>query len=133
MTTLRTFPTSLFLALGLTACGGIEPYEPEEVVAPDEDTQAPFSSELATLMMFEFNGELLSPSSLNATGYVEDQLLYTIGQLNGSRSVGRLDALELSSVTTTREGTMYRVRYHARLPVAWGSKTNLPTAYTLIL
>lgn len=84
-------------------------------------------------MVFEFDGELLSPSSFRADSYIEDQLLYTIGQLNGSRSVGRLDDVTLSNITTTREGSSYRVRYHAKLPVAWGSKTNLPSSYQLIL
>ena len=128
MSTLRTLPTTLLLA-SLFACGGVEQPLPEDV----KETDDPFSSDLATLLMFEFDGELVSPSAFNAASYVEDQLLYSIGQLNGNSSVGRLDALVLSNVTTTREGTGYRVRYHARLPVAWGSKTNLPTSYTLIL
>jgi hypothetical protein len=100
---------------------------------PFEVAEDPFTSDLATLMTFEFDGELLSPSSFGADRYIEDQLLYTIGQLNGSTSVGRLDALELSNVTSLRDGNRYRVRYHAKLPVAWGSKTNLPTSYELIL
>jgi hypothetical protein len=130
MKCLERIPTTCLLAAALlgAACGPEAAPEPAAV-----QTEAPFSSDLATLLDFEFDGELLAPSSYNAERYVEDQLLYTIGQLNGSRSVGRLDALELSGVTTTREGSGYRVRYHARLPVAWGAKTNLPTSYTLIL
>lgn len=117
-----------FFALGLlsAACGDVRP----GTIDPAEQ---PFSSHLATLMVFEFDGELLSPSSFRADSYIEDQLLYTIGQLNGSRSVGRLDNVTLSNITTTREGSSYRVRYHAKLPVAWGSKTNLPSSYELIL
>lgn len=124
---MRTSRT-LLLTLGLlTACGGPD-VAPDLVVEDD-----PFSSHLATLMVFEFDGELLTNSSYGASSWIEDQLLFTIGQLNGSSSVGRLDNLTLSNVTTTREGSRYRVRYHAVLPVAWGSKTNLPTSYELIL
>lgn len=61
-------------------------------------------------------------------------MLYTIGQLNGDNSVGRLDKLELSNVQRVDlEGGRKRITYHAKLPVAWGSKTNLPTSYTLKL
>jgi hypothetical protein len=123
---MRTSRT-LLLTLGLlgASCG------PEEApdLAVDED---PFSSHLATLMVFEFDGELLVNSSYNPNSWIEDQLLFTIGQLNGNNSVGRLDALTLSNVRSTREGSRYRIRYHASLPVAWGSKTNLPSSYELI-
>jgi hypothetical protein len=118
------------LLAGLFACGGPEP---ADLTPTEVDVEAPFSSDIATLLDFEFQGELVAPSSFNAERYIEDQLLYSIGQLNGNRSVGRLDALQLSEVTSTRESGGYRIRYRARLPVAWGSKTNLPTTYTLIL
>ena len=97
---MRTSRT-LLLTLGLLgACGG-----PEEApdLAVDED---PFSSHLATLMVFEFDGELLVNSSYNPNSWIEDQLLFTIGQLNGNNSVGRLDALTLSNVRSTRESGM---------------------------
>src|SRR5262249_42880607 len=35
--------------------------------------------------------------------------------------------------TAALGGGLYRIRYHAKLPVAWGSKTNLPTSYALTL
>lgn len=126
---------ALGLAAVLASCGGPDVQDlPPETVEPElVDVEAPFSSDLATLLDFQFDGELMAPSSYNAASYVEDQLLYSIGQLNGNRSVGRLDALQLTNVTSTREGTGYRIRYRARLPVAWGSKTNLPTTYTLIM
>jgi hypothetical protein len=94
----------------------------------------PFSSAEATLLDFEFDGELVTSNSFGMAQVIEDQLLYTIGQLNGNRSVGRLDALELSDIrrTSLGDGTS-RVSYHAKLPVAWGSKTDLPTSYTFVL
>ena len=93
-----------------------------------------FSSAQATLLEFEFDGELVTTDTWNLEQTIEDQLLYTIGQLNGSRAVGRLDAVTLTNVTTERlDDGATKVRYHAVLPVGWGSKTNLPTSYELVL
>jgi hypothetical protein len=93
------------------------------------------SSVEATFLNFEFDGELVSSSSwAGAKSLVQDQLLYTIGHLNEQRSVGRLDRLELTNlVSEPIDGGLTRVKYHAKLPVAWGSKTNLPTSYEFSL
>src|SRR5262245_45105 len=92
------------------------------------------SSYLATILDFEFDGELVTDSAWGDTRRtVQDQLLYTIGHLNGNNAVGRLDRLELTNVQTAPAGSKTRVTYHAKLPVAWGSKTNLPTSYTFTL
>ncbi|MBK8010878.1 MAG: PPC domain-containing protein [Deltaproteobacteria bacterium] len=97
-------------------------------------TTDPFTSDIATLLMFSFQGEVVSQNSYWAERSIEAQLLYTIGQLNGDRSVGRLDAVELSDIRTTRdEDGRFRSRYRAVLPVAWGSKRNLPESYSLVL
>ena len=92
------------------------------------------ASALATVLDFEFDGTVMTDWAWDTDRVIQDQLLYTIGHLNGENSVGRLDRLELSDVTqeSTPEGRT-TVRYHARIPVAWGSKTNLPTSYTLTL
>ena len=112
-------------ALFAAACGA----GPEAPVEYD----APFTSDVATLLDFEFDGELTSSQSTNVSGQVRAQLLYTVGSLNAEPGVARLDKLQLSSVTSTAAGGLTRVRYHARLPVAWGSKVNLPTSYTFVL
>jgi hypothetical protein len=91
------------------------------------------SSVLATILDFEFDGELLTDSAWNIKSVVQDQMLYTIGQLNGNKSVGRLDRLEVSNVQKTQVGNRTKITYHAKMPVAWGSKSNLPTSYTFIL
>jgi hypothetical protein len=93
-----------------------------------------FSSVSATLMTFDFDGELTSTQGSNATGQIRAQMLYTVGQFNGEGGVARLDKLKLTSVTTVYIGSgLYRVRYHATLPVAWPSKTSLPSSYALTL
>lgn len=61
---------------------------------------------------------------------IQDQLLYTMGHLNHDNSVGRLDNLELTNIVKTPvAGGKTKVSYHAKLPVAWGRKTNLPETY----
>ena len=47
--------------------------------------------------------------------------------------VGRLDDVTLSRIEKTRVDGKTRIKYHAKLPVAWGSKTNLPTTYKFAL
>lgn len=112
------------LAMGTVACSG------DEVDSTEDD----FTSNQATLLTFEFDGELTTTETFDLEQTIEDQLLYTIGQLNGSKAVGRLDTVKLSDIETERldDGSTH-VRYHAVMPVGWGSKTNLPTKYELKL
>src|SRR2546423_1287023 len=91
------------------------------------------SSNQATVLTFEFDSELLTDSSWDTNQTIEDQLLYTIGHLNGSRAVGRLDKLTLTNVHTSTVSGKTRVTYHAKMPVAWGAKTNLPASYAFKL
>ena len=108
-----------------------------EAPAPGPTTEADeknFSSDVATLLEFEFDGELLASSSWDAEGQVEAQLLYTVGHLNGNRAVARLDKITVTNVRTEAAGGgKTKISYRAKLPVAWGSKTNLPTSYQLKL
>jgi hypothetical protein len=90
------------------------------------------SSVLATVMDFEFDGELIA--SWDSRQLIQNQLLYTIGSLNGQNSVGRLDRLTLTNVvSSTMPDENVKISYHARMPVAWGSRTDLPTSYEFIL
>ncbi len=93
-----------------------------------------FASDAATLLAFEFDGELTTSMATNLTSQIRTQMFFTVGQINGERGVARLDKLTLTNVTTAAAGGgLTRVRYHAKLPIAWASKTNLPTSYTLVL
>ena len=91
------------------------------------------SSVEAIILDFEFDGSLLATSSFGASQTINSQLLYTIGHLNGENSVGRLDQLELSNVKSVREGELFRISYHAKLPVAWGKRSAVPATYELRL
>jgi hypothetical protein len=92
------------------------------------------SSVLATVLDFEFEGSLVTDWAWDNRRVVQDQLLYTIGHLNHDNSVGRLDRLEILEMDKKAgPGTNTTITYKARMPVAWGSKTDLPESYTLTL
>src|SRR5687767_832019 len=105
-------------------------YEGETVKSEDGKDD---SSAVALFVDFEFDGELVIDSSWNREQTVEDQLLYTMGQLNGSNSVGRLDRVVLSNIASTNVDGKTKITYHAKLPVAWGDKNNVPATFELIL
>lgn len=114
---------ALGLTMGLAVTGlGCD----DGVDSSEED----FTSAQATLLEFEFDGELTTTETWNLRQTIQDQLLYTIGHLNGDRAVGRLDTVQITDIKSERQddGTT-KVTYHAVLPVAWGSKTNLPKTY----
>jgi hypothetical protein len=92
------------------------------------------SSAVAAFLDFEFDGELVTNYAYNPEGVIEDQLLYTVGQLNGDRAVSRIDRLELTNIqkTQTDDGKT-RITYHAKTVVAWGQKNNVPQSYSFIL
>jgi hypothetical protein len=112
------------------AAAGCSAAEDEEAESFDHE----FSSREAILLDFEADGELLTDSTFNTKAKIQDQFLYTIGQLNGERSVGRLDKLVLTDVVTHPQGDgTFRVTYHAKMPVAWGKRTSIPSSYTFTL
>ncbi len=105
-----------------------DPYAGE--ITKDQDGKADTSA-AAIFMDMEFDGQLTVDSSWSPEQTVKDQLLYTIGQLNGKNSVGRLDKVQLTNVVKTTEGGLTKITYHAKMPVSWGSKTNLPSTLKL--
>ncbi len=116
---------------GPSGPSGDQTLDNDDLTKPEEGKAD--SSALAAFVDFEFDAEVLLTSTWNINSAVEDQLLYTIGLLNGDNSVGRLDHLKLTNVEKTQEGDKTLVRYHAKLPVAWGNRNHVPTNYTLKL
>ncbi len=99
-----------------------------------DQTEGDFTSNQATLLNFEFDSEFVTNEAVfDNKQTIEDQLLFTIGQLNGNNSVGRLDNVDLTNVKKTTAAGKTTISYHAKLPVAWGAKTKLPKTYTFIL
>src|SRR6187455_2097185 len=74
-----------------------------------------YTSASATLLDFEFDGEVLTAGG-DPQQTIKDQMLFTIGQLNGKTGVGRLDKLTLSNIRTSRQGDLTKITYHAKLP-----------------
>ncbi len=125
MRRLSITPAFVFAACALLA-GCASPSGAGDTTNESEEA---FASDQATLLEFEFDASLVTDFSWHDEQTIQDQLLYTIGHLNHDNSVGRLDALELSDIVKTERDGKIEIKYHAKLPVAWGSKTNLPTSY----
>jgi hypothetical protein len=121
---------SLGLTTGGCAPGAEEAHNPAPIEGAGGKAD---SSDEATFLTFEFDGKLSSSSVWNADGEIRDQMLYTIGQLNGDRSVGRLDNLKISNIQQQNVGGRTVVSYHAILPVAWGHPNSVPKTYKVIL
>ena len=116
---------SLFALATLTAGVGCiataQDHGGDEEAPATNGVEEKFASDAATLLQFEFDGELTTTQATNATGAIKAQMFFTVGHFNGEPGVSRLDKLVLSGVTTSSiGGGLYRVRYHAKLPVAWG-------------
>src|SRR5262245_16366188 len=77
------------------------------------DDEGEYTSASAKLLDFEFDGEVLTADGMDDKA-IRDQMLFTIGQLNGRVGVGRLDKLALSNVQSTPQGDLTRVTYHAK-------------------
>jgi hypothetical protein len=97
-----------------------------------EADEGEFTSASARLLDFEFDGEVLSAGG-NAEQTIKDQMLFTIGQLNGKVGVGRLDKLTLTNVQSAQQNGLTRTTYHAKLPVSLAKATRMGRTYTLLL
>ena len=127
---LRSRSLALLASLASLAFAGCAAESREDAESFDQD----FSSREAVQLDFELDGELVTDSAYNPKAKIQDQFLYTIGQLNGERSVGRLDKLVLTNVQSQPQGDgTFRVTYHAKMPVAWGRKNAVPATYTFTL
>ncbi len=130
MSAFRSFIKATVSSLAVLAASGLA----GGCAVEDGSDEYDFTSDQATLLEFDFQGELVANSVWDGKRAIEDQLLYTIGHLNGENSVGRLDKLTLTDIqkTAQADGTT-KVTYRAKMPVAWGKKTNLPKTYRLRL
>ena len=125
---------SLLLAAATGGCATEIEVGADDYTKPEPDADGKYdSSAEAVFLDFDFDGELFTSSSWGTNQRIEDQLLYTIGQLNGERAVGRLDKLVISDVETESVEGGVHVSYHASLLVAWGKKNAVPSNYELIM
>lgn len=130
---MRTTSLCLMLSAALAGCVDSE----EITVNPGDVTKAgdgKFDSSVeAVIVDFEFDGELITDSAFSATQQINDQLLFTMGQLNGDNGVARLDKVQLSNIKTVASGGRTKITYHAKIPVAWGKRNSVPASYELVM
>ena len=104
-----------------------------QVDMADDNLGEKQASAIADFYDFSWKGQMFRQSCYYAEGAIDDQVLYTVGQLNGDNSVGRLDQLKVSNVETETTGSGCFITYDATLPVAWGDTLNVPETYEFIL
>ncbi len=120
-----------FSLLSLAACAVTTAPDGEDDGASSEDA---YTSASARLLDFEFDGEVQAARGADAEQTIKDQMLFTIGQLNGHTGVGRLDKLVITNVQKTESDGVMTAKYHAKLPVSLAKTTRISrSAFTLIL
>jgi hypothetical protein len=105
-------------------------YDGETVKSDDGKADA---SALSVFLDFEFEGKLLTDYSWDTTQTIQDQLLYTVGHLNGNNALGRIDRLVLTDVQKTTVGGKTQITYKAKLPVVWSKRNPIPDSYEFTL
>src|SRR5688572_2556002 len=128
--TLRASLFALLASLPVFVACSAEPSDPAGDDGVGEEDE--FTSASARLLDFEFDGEVLTAGG-DPQQTIKDQMLFTIGQLNGKTGVGRLDKLALTNVRSSRVGDLTRVTYHAKLPVSMSKNTRFGRTFTLML
>ena len=132
-----TVALTLGAILGGTACSSSSlPNDVGSSFSPSETgrSRQAFTSAEATLVDFEWDGEVVTDWTGGAPDAIGAQVLYTVGALNDVDSVGQLEKLVTTNVVVTPEpGGRYRVTYHAKLPVAWNVRQTRPSTFALTL
>ena len=120
-------------ALAAPAMGCLDaedPYAGEDVKAEEGKADA---SAHGVFLDLTFEGKLVTTSSWNDTQTVEDQLLYTVGQLNGVDSVGRIDKAVITNIVKTQVDGKTQITYTAKLPIIWAKRNPVPELVELKL
>ena len=133
MKRLAAIATATALAAPLVtvgACTDTDPYDGETVKSDDGKAD---SSALAVFIDARFDGKLVTDFAWNNEQAIQDQLLYTIGLLNGKTAVGRIDKVELTNIQKTTVDGKTQITYTAKLPIAWGRRNSVPTTLDLKL
>ncbi len=119
----------LSLAATTLACGS-------DAAAPDdtEGDEAPITSNDAQIVDFTFTSEVLAPKAEDTRKAIVSQLFYTIGALTTEHEAnGQVGRVETSNVAESVEGDLKRIKYTAKLPVAWPKGKAVPRTYTVVV
>jgi hypothetical protein len=127
--------TSLTTLAALVAISGCATDEaPDDLYAGEtvkSDDDKSDSSALAVFVDADWDGTLVTDFSFDNASTIQSQLFYTVGQLNGMNSVGRIDKVVLSNVVKSTVNGRTQIKYHAKLLVAWGNKNSVPASIVL--
>jgi hypothetical protein len=130
MKRLSTILAATALAAPAVGCLDDDPFAGEEIKSEDGKADA---SQLGVFLDATFEGKLLTDSSWDDKATVQDQLLYTVGQLNGFTAVGRVDKAEVTSIQKSTVGGKTQITYKAKLPIIWSKRNGIPTEVELKL
>ena len=126
---IRLTGLSLATLAALSACTDeADIYDGESVKADDGKFD---SSAVAVFVDATWQGTLVTDFSFNDRSTIQSQLFYTVGQLNGMNAVGRIDKAEITNIAKTTVNGKVQIKYTAKMLVAWGNRTNVPTSIKL--
>ena len=100
-----------------------DPYDGETVKSDDGKAD---SSALGVFLDATFDGKLVTDSSWDDNQTIQDQLLYTVGQLNGMTAVGRIDKAAITNIKKTTVDGKTQITYTATLPIIWSKRNSMP-------
>jgi hypothetical protein len=137
----RAWPGALFAVPGrmkrlawflfLAACAQTEDPFAGETLKTDGKEDA---SALGVFLNAQLDGHLVIDSSWDDNQTIQDQLLYTVGQLNGMTAVGRIDRAQISNVKkSTRSDGKTEMTYTAVMPIIWSKNNTVPQTIDLSL
>ncbi len=112
------------LVAPFVGCVDQDPFEGEEVKSDDGKAD---SSAIGVFLDATFEGKLVTDYSWNDNQTIQDQLLYTVGQLNGFTAVGRVDKAQISNIQKTQVNGKVQITYTATLPVIWAKRNGIPS------
>ncbi|MGC6417664.1 MAG: hypothetical protein ACON3Z_11120 [Bradymonadia bacterium] len=97
------------------------------------NTEAKNASAIAEFYDFSWKGYVEADNCYRPHVAIDAQILYTVGQLNGVNSVGRLDQIKISDIATEEMADGCAITYQATMPVAWGYEEKASETYTFLL
>jgi len=110
------------------ACSNAEP------VDDSADGEDAITSNDAQIVDFTFTSEVLAPKGDETRKAIVSQLFYTVGALTSEHAAnGQIGRVETGAVTETIEGDLKRIKYTAKLPVAWPKGRSVPRTYKVVL
>ncbi len=119
------------LALFATTALACSSAEPVDDSADGEDA---ITSNDAQIVDFTFTGEVLAPKADETRKAIVSQLFYTVGALTAEHGAnGQIGRVETGGVSETLEGDLKRIKYTAKLPVAWPKGKSVPRTYKVVL